>query len=196
VRMLAITQPTAATSSRLIALPAVKTPEMPITQTRSNTAATIHSTYNMGHRVSSDVPYGHLPIGLSLAVHPHTMRVLIVDDYPGLIELYDLALRARGFEVTGAATAGDALTRAATQPFDAVVLDVELPDGSGPELVDRMREIPQLERATFVGMSCYQDAELEKRFDAFLAKPFHPKRLAALLRRLVAARSPKSAAVA
>jgi CheY-like chemotaxis protein len=113
------------------------------------------------------------------------MRVLIVDDYPGVIELYDLSLRARGFEVVGAATAGEAMTLAATQPFDAVVLDVELPDGSGPELVARMRQIPLLAEARFVGMSSYEGPEVEKRFDAFLPKPFHPKKLAAILRRLM-----------
>jgi CheY-like chemotaxis protein len=113
------------------------------------------------------------------------MRVLIVDDYPGLIELYDLALRARGFEVQGAVTAADALTLAATERFDAVVLDVELPDGSGPELVDRMRMIPSLHAAKFVGISSYEGSEIEKRFDAFLPKPFHPKRLATTLRKLI-----------
>lgn len=117
-----------------------------------------------------------------------TMRVLIVDDYPGLIELYDLALRARGFEVVGAATAGDAMTLAATEKFDAVVLDVELPDGSGPELVKRMRAIPSLETAKFVGMSSYERQEVGHRFDAFLPKPFHPKRLATMLRKLLSDR--------
>ncbi len=115
------------------------------------------------------------------------LRVLIVDDYPGLIELYDLALRARGFDVVGAATAGEAMTLAATERFDAVVLDVELPDGSGPELVDRMRAIPSLGRAKFIGMSSYDSKEIGKRFDAFLPKPFHPKRLASLVRKTLQA---------
>jgi CheY-like chemotaxis protein len=117
------------------------------------------------------------------------MRVLIVDDYPGLIELYDLALRSRGFEVVGAATAGEALMLAVTEKFDAVVLDVELPDGSGPELVQRMRAIPSLESAKFVGMSSYESPEIAKRFDAFLPKPFHPKRLASLLRKVTSSKS-------
>jgi DNA-binding response OmpR family regulator len=117
------------------------------------------------------------------------MRVLIVDDYPGLIELYDLALRARGFDVVGAATAGEAMTLAATQPFDAVVLDVELPDGSGPDLVNRMRAIPSLRSAKFLGMSSYQGSEVGKRFDAFLSKPLHPKRLASTLRKLISRKS-------
>jgi CheY-like chemotaxis protein len=122
------------------------------------------------------------------------MRVLIVDDYPGLIELYDLALRARGFEVVGAATAGEAMTLAATEPFDAVVLDVELPDGSGPELVERMRAIPQLGSAKFVGISSYESREAGKRFDAFLSKPFHPRRLASLLRKVIGGSKREAAA--
>jgi two-component system response regulator TctD len=112
------------------------------------------------------------------------MRVLIVDDYPGVIELYDVALAARGFEVVGAATVGEALTRAASERFDAVVLDVELPDGSGAELAVRLRAIPRLARAPVVGMSSYAPLDVRARFDGFLAKPFHPKRLASLLRRL------------
>src|SRR5579862_4949910 len=104
------------------------------------------------------------------------MRVLIVDDYPGVVELYDVALGARGFEVVGAATAGEAMTRAASERFDAVVLDVELPDGSGAELAERLRAIPRLATAPLVGMSSYAPLSVRERFDGFLAKPFHPKR--------------------
>jgi CheY-like chemotaxis protein len=67
-----------------------------------------------------------------------------------------------------------------------VVLDVELPDGSGPELAQRLRQIPSLENASIVGMSSYPSQLLAKQFDAFLSKPFPPKRLATLLRRLKA----------
>jgi DNA-binding response OmpR family regulator len=112
------------------------------------------------------------------------MRVLIVDDYPGLTEMYGLALGARGFEVVGAATANEAVTLAAAQRFDAVVLDIELPDGSGFELVRRLRQMALCARASMVGMSSYVRSDVRGRFDAFLSKPFHPKRLAALLRRL------------
>jgi DNA-binding response OmpR family regulator len=113
------------------------------------------------------------------------MRVLIVDDYPGLIELYDLALGARGFDVTGAATAGEAMMLAVSDRFDAVVVDVELPDGSGPELVARLRAIPSLANTKFVGMSSYESSEIARHFDAFIPKPFHPRRLASLLRKVL-----------
>ena len=120
-----------------------------------------------------------------IANSANSMRVLIVDDYPGIVELYDLALAARGFEVVGASTVGEAMTLGATERFDAVVLDVELPDGSGPELARRLRQMPALEGAVFVGMSSYVRGELGEHFDAFLPKPLHPKQLAATLRRLL-----------
>jgi DNA-binding response OmpR family regulator len=114
------------------------------------------------------------------------MRVLIVDDYPGLVELYDLALAARGFEVVGAVTAGQALTLAASERFDAVVVDMQLPDGSGPELLERMRALPSLAGKPFVGMSSFAVADAPPAgCDAFLVKPLHPKKLAATLRRLL-----------
>ena len=122
-----------------------------------------------------------------------TMRILIVDDYPGLVEHYDLALAARGFEVVGASTVGEALMLAVRERFDAVVLDVELPDGSGPELAQRLRNVPALEKASFVGMSSYPSKRIAEKFDAFLQKPFHPKRLASLLRRLFAGKTPTAA---
>ena len=74
---------------------------------------------------------------------------------------------------------------------DARIRRVIIAGGSGfigghlaVELVRRMRAIPSLAEAKFVGMSSYDSAELEKRFDAFLPKPFHPKRLATLLRKV------------
>jgi DNA-binding response OmpR family regulator len=112
------------------------------------------------------------------------MRVLIVDDYPGLVEMYDFALGARGFEVLGAATAGEALTIAATERLDAVVLDMQLPDGSGAELLTRLRNLPSLEGKPIVGMSSFAERDVKAKFDAFLEKPFRPKRLASVLRRL------------
>jgi len=114
------------------------------------------------------------------------MRVLIVDDYPGLVELYDLALAARGFVVVGAANASQAMSLAAGQKFDAVVLDLNLPDGNGHELSRRLRGMPQLADRPFVAISSFARDAGEHGFDAFLSKPVHPKRLASVLRRLAA----------
>ena len=122
---------------------------------------------------------------MALPLQPEaTMRVLIVDDYPGLVELYDLTLGAHGFEVVGAATVAEAMSRAASEHFDAAVVDVQLPDGSGVDLVEALRRIPALTIAPMVGISAFAAHDLMGHFDAYLAKPFPPQHLASLLRRL------------
>jgi len=66
-------------------------------------------------------------------------RVLIVDDDRSFRRAAAMLLRARGFEVVGEAADGREAIAAieALQP-DAVLLDVHLPDGDGPELARRL----------------------------------------------------------
>jgi two-component system OmpR family response regulator len=67
-------------------------------------------------------------------------RLLVVDDEATVRELLSAALRFAGFEVTSAATAGEAVAAATAEPPDLVLLDVMLPDMDGFEVVRRLRE--------------------------------------------------------
>ncbi|HET6742369.1 MAG TPA: response regulator transcription factor [Kribbella sp.] len=69
-------------------------------------------------------------------------RLLVVDDEATVRELLSATLRFAGFDVTSAATAGEAVTAAVEQPPDLVLLDVMLPDMDGFEVVRRLRELP------------------------------------------------------
>jgi len=68
-------------------------------------------------------------------------RVLLVEDSHGDVVLARRALEigdGDGFELTVAGTLGDGIDRLA-QGFDAILLDITLPDSVGPETVTRMR---------------------------------------------------------
>lgn len=67
-------------------------------------------------------------------------RLLVVDDEATVRQLLSAALRFAGFEVSSAATAGEAVTSAAEEPPDLVLLDVMLPDADGFEVARRLRE--------------------------------------------------------
>lgn len=73
--------------------------------------------------------------------------VLLVDDDPAVAETLCDMLKREGLAVQRAATGGEALAIVANADFDAIFLDVRLPDISGPEIYARLAaDRPQLAR--------------------------------------------------
>lgn len=65
-----------------------------------------------------------------------TLRVLLIDDHPVVLDGLAIALGAHGIEIAGRArTLADARTLLATVDADVALLDLRLPDGSGTELL-------------------------------------------------------------
>lgn len=71
---------------------------------------------------------------------PAGARLLVVDDEPSMIRTLRTNLRGHGFQVETAETARDALASYERRQPDLVVLDLNLPDGDGFEVVRRIRE--------------------------------------------------------
>jgi PAS domain S-box-containing protein len=101
-------------------------------------------------------------------------RIRLGEDDDGVRELLVDVLRSRGYEVTAAAAAEEALERAREHPFDLLLSDVDLPAMNGARLARTLRERhPGLR---IVLMSGYPDdgtidGELSER-PMFLRKPF------------------------
>jgi two-component system response regulator PilR (NtrC family) len=67
-------------------------------------------------------------------------RVLICDDEPRLREMLGILLRRSGYEVASAAGVREGVERiAVSEPFDAVITDLLMPDGSGMEVLEAAR---------------------------------------------------------
>lgn len=119
-------------------------------------------------------------------------RILIIDDDARLAEMLSTYLAARGFavEVRGDGRSGlRALETGAGGGFDAVVLDVMLPDTDGFEICRRVRarsDVP-IVMLTARGDATDRVVGLELGADDYLPKPFDPRellaRLGAVLRR-------------
>jgi DNA-binding NarL/FixJ family response regulator len=72
---------------------------------------------------------------------PGIMRVLLVEDNPGDLRLTAEALRESAsveFRLTSRALVGEAIEQLETVPFDAVLLDLSLPDSQGLSTVTRL----------------------------------------------------------
>ena len=75
---------------------------------------------------------------------PHLKRLLVVEDNPGeQLSIREL-LGHHDIQVSIAATGEEALTAISEQPFDCMVLDLRLPDMSGFDVLERLRDTPSL----------------------------------------------------
>jgi two-component system response regulator CpxR len=90
-------------------------------------------------------------------------RVLIVDDDKDLLEVVSAYLLKKGLAVATAGSAEAALLKVVQEPFDAVLLDIQLPGLSGFKAIPAITEE---KRAAVFLMSGHADSELEK--DALL----------------------------
>jgi len=69
-------------------------------------------------------------------------KILIIDDEQGIRDIFSLLLRDKGYLVETAATAGDGAARVRTFEPDLVLLDMNLPDGSGLDVLNSLRPFP------------------------------------------------------
>ncbi len=69
-------------------------------------------------------------------------RILVVDDNLELQRMLSRVLCGAGYEVTTAGTVATAATEITDgEPFDAAVLDIDLPDGKGFDIVAILRDV-------------------------------------------------------
>jgi DNA-binding response OmpR family regulator len=127
-------------------------------------------------------------------------RVLLVDDDERLSDMLATYLRSRGFEVEQRSDGQAGLHALSASSFDALLLDVMLPDLDGFEVLKRLRkthDLPVL-MLTARGEDMDRIVGLELGADDYLPKPFNPRevvaRLSAILRR-VRGPAPKEADV-
>jgi DNA-binding response OmpR family regulator len=118
-------------------------------------------------------------------------RILLVDDDPRLAEMVSEYLGEAGFRVTIAPDGRTGLECLAREPFEALVLDLMLPDIDGLEVCRQVRataasasEIPIL-MLTARGDAMDRVVGLELGADDYLPKPFEPRELLARLRALL-----------
>lgn len=116
------------------------------------------------------------------------MRVLVVEDDPGVGELLRDELEAQGYTVDWAQDGEEASALLALFPFDLMVLDVMLPIRDGFELTRALREervgVPILMLTARDGVED-RVRGLELGADDYLVKPFHLAELRARVRALL-----------
>ena len=80
----------------------------------------------------------------------NSSRILVIDDEPDLRTLYELSLLREGYRVETAGDKREALACIAQQPFDVIITDMRLPDGTGIEILDHLRRQHRTERTIVI----------------------------------------------
>jgi two-component system phosphate regulon response regulator OmpR len=114
-------------------------------------------------------------------------RILLIEDDLRLAEMVSSYLGEAGFQVTHAATGSAGVALAGRSPFDALILDLMLPDMDGLDVCRRIRgraETPIL-MLTARGDAMDRVVGLEMGADDYLPKPFEPRELLARLKAIL-----------
>ncbi len=117
--------------------------------------------------------------------------ILIVDDEEHIRRLLQRILKPEGYRLLAAADGAEALTIAAAQPLDLVLLDRSMPRMDGLTVVRRLRETPQGRLLPVIMVTGLADGEdeveaLDTGADGYISKPFDSEdlrtRVAAMLK--------------
>jgi two-component system KDP operon response regulator KdpE len=111
-------------------------------------------------------------------------RVLVVDDDSQMRKAVTNALSARGYDVVTAGNGESALSVAAEEDLDLVLLDLGLPGIEGHEVIHRLRSWSELPVIVISVRESQEEkvAALDAGADDFVTKPFGMKELLARMR--------------
>jgi DNA-binding response OmpR family regulator len=116
-----------------------------------------------------------------------TERILVVEDDPRLADMLSEYLGQAGFRVTVAPLGKAALDRVSAAEYDAIVLDLMLPDMDGLDVCRQLRTTSDTPVLMLTGRGDAIDriVGLEIGADDYLPKPFEPRELLARLRAIL-----------
>ncbi len=117
-------------------------------------------------------------------------HILLIDDDLRLSAMVGDYLRSHGYQISSAPTLAAGRELLARQSFDALILDLMLPDGDGLDMCRELRVAPRTRTLPLLMLSARGEPTdrivgLEVGADDYLPKPFEPRELLARLRALL-----------
>src|ERR1051326_2958741 len=117
-----------------------------------------------------------------IACYSSKERILVVEDMGLQIRLLQIVLEQADYEFLGARDGEEALEKATTLEPNLILLDLELPDINGFQVLDRLRHDPKTRHIPVIMLTAHaKDSgffEANRREgDVFMTKPYSPPEL-------------------
>jgi len=116
------------------------------------------------------------------------MKILVVEDEPEMIEILTGALAKENAVVETASTFMDAIDKVTMYQYDCILLDINLPGGSGLQVLEQLRNLGKSDGVLIISARDALDdkiAGLDLGADDYLTKPFHISELMARVKSIV-----------
>lgn len=114
--------------------------------------------------------------------------ILIVDDDIGVRNMLSSVLYDGGYLIEGVENGKEAIKACEESSFDVALIDIELPDMKGTELLNRLKKLqPKMIRIIITGHPSIESAmkAVNERADGYVLKPFEVTELLEMIARLL-----------
>jgi CheY-like chemotaxis protein/MinD-like ATPase involved in chromosome partitioning or flagellar assembly len=121
------------------------------------------------------------------------VKILVIDDHPGTLDIITMTLERHGYEVLSATSGEEGLKLARRYQPELVLLDIMMPDMDGLEVCRRLRQMDEMAGIPIIMFTALSQAEdklagFAAGADDYLAKPTRPNELLRRVRSILARR--------
>ena len=113
-------------------------------------------------------------------------KILVVEDNPQNMRLFEMILSDRGYTLLKAVDGEEALDVAVREPPDLVIMDIQLPGMNGLEVTKKLRENSAFSRIPIIAITASamkgdKEAAIGAGCNAYLSKPFNIRELTGMI---------------